>query len=73
MKKISVPQQISTGLKEFLSAKDIYIEIVNEGGDLTIEDTGAERLESTLTTLYSGGWITCATARTTADRNTIWR
>jgi hypothetical protein len=66
MKKVSVPQPISAGLKEFLTAKDISIEIVTEDADLKIEETGAERLESTLSTLYSGGWTTCETARATA-------
>jgi hypothetical protein len=57
---------MSVGIREFLAGKSIDIEIRTEGGDLAIEDTGGERRESTLDVLYSGGWITCATARTIA-------
>lgn len=66
MKKISVPQAMSAGLKEFFAARDISIEIVTEGGDLKVEDTGEECRESTPSILYSRGWITCPTARAIA-------
>ena len=66
MKKITVPQEMTESLQKFFTEKSIKIEIVTEDGDLKIEDTGAERQESDLSTLYTGGWITCATARTLA-------
>lgn len=68
MKKISVPQAMSTSLKEFLTGKGISVEIVTDDADLKIEETPAERLESTISCLYSGGWITCATAGATAKK-----
>jgi Fe-S cluster biogenesis protein NfuA len=68
MKKISAPESISADLKKFVDDKSISIDIVSDGGDLKIEDTGAERLESSLSILYSGGWTTCATARATAKK-----
>ena len=58
---------MSTGLKDFFTGRDMSIEIVTEGGDLKVEDTGAECRESTLSTLYSRGWITCPTARAIAE------
>jgi len=66
MKKITVPLEITDSLQKFFVDKSIKIEIVTEGGDLKIEDTGPEKQESDLSTLYSGGWVTCATARTLA-------
>ena len=52
--------------QKFLTEKNINIAIVTEDGDIKIEDTGPEKQQSDLSTLYSGGWITCPTARTLA-------
>lgn len=66
MKTISVPESVSVGLKRFVDDNSIPVGIQVENGDLTVEDTGTERRESTLDFLYSGGWVTCATARAIA-------
>ena len=68
MKKLSVPESMSAGLIDFINDKDLPLEIVAEGGDLQIEETGAERLESDLSILYSGGWVSCPTARAIAGK-----
>lgn len=68
MKKISILESMSADLKKFVDDKSIAIEIVSDGGDLNIEDTGPEKLESSVSVLYSGGWIACATARAIARK-----
>jgi len=68
MKKIFVSESMSADIKKFVDDKSISIEIVSGGGDLKIEETGEERLESSLSVLYSGGWTSCATARATAKK-----
>ena len=57
---------MAEGIRKFVDEKSIAIDVQTEDGALKVEETGAERLESTLSILYSGGWITCATARTIA-------
>ena len=75
MKTISVQESISANLKNFIERKSIDIEIRAEGGDLKIEQSGTESLQSSLSVLYSGGWITCPTARNIAENLeiTVWQ
>lgn len=68
MKKVCVYESISAGLVEFVRDKAIALEVVDGDGDLRIEDSGDERLESDMDVLYSGGWVSCSIARDLAGK-----
>lgn len=63
---ISAPEPISQKLIKFINDSNIALEVVAEDGDLKIELSGEQKLKSNLSTLYSGSWVSCATARATA-------
>lgn len=71
MKKISVPESILPRIRKIVEENAIDIEIQTEDGDLSIQDTGTERLQSNLSTLFCGGWIACETARVIAKKLNI--
>ena len=62
MRKICVPESVSKDFKKFIEDSGIALEIAQTGCDLTVKDSGTERLQSDLETLYSGGWISCPNA-----------
>ena len=68
MKKVCVAAEVLAVVEEFIEEKGAFFEIVSEGGDLSIEDTGQESRESTVSVLYCRGWISCAKARTIASK-----
>ena len=66
--KILVPSGMAGDLREFFENEKIPLEPTAEGKcDMRIVQT-TERLESDLSILYSGGSITCATARQLAGK-----
>lgn len=59
---LSVPESMAEKVKELLQAEGISLEVVS-GGDATLEVLeSAERRQCAPSTLYSGGWISCAVA-----------
>ena len=70
-KQISAEPSIARKLQEFLDNETIDLEIVTGlPGDIEIAKSN-NRKESNLTTIYSGGWITCETARSLAKKINI--
>ena len=68
MMKVLVPPRMAEDLREFFENEKIPLEPATEGNcDLRIVQT-TERLESDLSTLYSGGRITCAMAQELAEK-----
>ena len=69
---IDAPADMADDLGGFLSAESIDLSVVtDESGILKISQTGPERQESDLDTIYAGGWITCTRARSLAKRLSI--
>ncbi|MHC4636491.1 MAG: hypothetical protein ACYTBP_07170 [Planctomycetota bacterium] len=69
MKKlICVDVSIANLLREFLDSEGIKIEVVTDGHcNVTVVQCEG-RKESDLDSIYSGGWITCETARALAKK-----
>lgn len=68
MVKICAPESITPGLTKFIVDEGVALDLVGGNSDLKIELCGEERLESDLSILYSGGWVSCSTARTLAGK-----
>jgi len=67
-KRICVDVSMADQLREFLNVEGIKIEVVTEGHcNVTVVQCEALK-ESDLNTIYSGGWITCETARASAKK-----
>ena len=64
---IIVPDSMSGSLREFLDAEGIGLAVSATEGIVTIVPC-TEHRESSLSTLYAGGWIACATALAMADK-----
>lgn len=65
---IYVEPSLTEQVKQFLAREGIGIELVDdEGCGLKVLKTD-ERAESSLETIYAGGWIACGTALAMADR-----
>lgn len=67
---VRVPESIRTDFSAFLNQEKIQLAVTShDAGDLEIEPLEeGERRESSRTTLYKGGWIRCAAARSAADK-----
>lgn len=72
MKRICVSRSLESSLKAFFDGGAIDVEVVTDpfdgGSDVMVEESGAERLESDMRVLYSGGWISCNIAWGLADK-----
>ncbi len=68
MRKVCVPESLLDGFAGFVCDKAIDLEVVTADGDLRVEDSGGERLESDMDVLYSGGWVSCSVARDLAGK-----
>ena len=70
-KKICAPESIAPSLGEFISKEGINIEIVPAPPcDIKVIQC-TERKASDMETIYSGGWISCRTARSLAEKLNI--
>ena len=67
-KQICVDVSIAEQLREFLNVEGIKIEVVTEGHCNVAVVQCEDRKESDLNSIYSGGWITCDTARVSAKK-----
>ncbi|MFH1615577.1 MAG: hypothetical protein ABIG61_10910 [Planctomycetota bacterium] len=67
-KRIYVKASMASSLEAFLNKEKIDIEIVtNQQGDVEVIQCEGPK-ESKLDIIYSGGWITCETARDLAKK-----
>jgi hypothetical protein len=71
MKAISVPDSMAAAVQAFLDEEKIPVEIVVDGRCDVKVLLCNDRRESDLDTMYSGGWISCETARAVAARMVI--
>lgn len=69
-KQIKVPDSMIEQLRKFLAKEKINIGIVDCSCEIEVK-TCQQCLKSDLTTIYSGGWIVCETARTLAKKLAI--
>ncbi len=70
-KKIYTEISTAQKLREFLDKDEINLEVVTDTqGDVEVMKC-AEPKESSLDIIYSGGWITCETARSLAKKINI--
>lgn len=67
-KRICVDVSIADQLREFLDVEGIKIEVVIDGHCNVTVVQCEDRKESDLNSIYSGGWITCDTARASAKK-----
>jgi len=67
-KRICVEVSTAEQLREFIGAEGIKLEVITDGCcDVTVVRCDGRR-ESDLSTVYSGGWIECETARALAKK-----
>ena len=67
-KRICAEISIADKLRQFVDSEDIVLDIVIEQpGDVEVCKCN-DRKESDLDIIYSGGWITCKTARNLAKK-----
>jgi len=69
-KRICVDVSMKEKLRDFIETEKIKLEIVTgEPADVQVLFcAGEERHESSLDTIYSGGWVVCETARGLAGK-----
>ena len=65
---LSVPDELRETVGAFIKAEGVSIETVSGGGGGVQVVKSAGRQQSDASTLESGGWITCSTARGVADK-----
>lgn len=71
MKKVFIEEARVKEFAEYITERGISIGVVGDlqsDTDLKIKACGGDILESSLTVLYSGGWISCGTAHTLAAK-----
>ena len=65
---LSVPEPLLAPLKQLVAAEAIGVEITS-GGEATMRiEQDKPKMESDLSTLRAGGWITCPVARAGASK-----
>jgi hypothetical protein len=62
MHRICVSEELKSGLEGFINENSVGIEVVTEGEATLKAEKCAEPIECTASTLYAGGWISCAMA-----------
>jgi len=62
MHRILIPEELKSGLEGFIKENSVPVEIVTEGGATLRAEKCSEPIECTSSTLYAGGWISCAMA-----------
>ncbi len=67
-KRMFVDFSMSGPLKDFLKSEGIQIEVLTEGNCDVAALRCDDRKESTVDTIYCGGWIACETARALAEK-----
>ena len=67
-KRISVDVSVSGLLEEFLKTEGIQIDMITNGSSDVAVLRCDDRKESSIDTLYSGGWIACEAARALAKK-----
>jgi hypothetical protein len=65
---LSVPESLLARVRELVEGEEIALEVVSSGPCTVRVELSGERLESDLTTLHAGGWITCPAARAAASK-----
>ena len=68
MKTISAPKSLYKQVLQFTEDAYVPLELVTENADIKVDICPSDRLESDLTTLFSGGWIKCENARLLAKK-----
>lgn len=68
MHKISVTEELKSGLEGFINENGVQLEVVTDGEASIKAEKCSEPIECTASTLYSGGWIGCHTALALADK-----
>jgi hypothetical protein len=65
---VCVPEPMRSDFSAFLIKENIPLAVISgDTGDVVITPSEGERRECDTSTLYQGGWIPCATARTAAE------
>jgi hypothetical protein len=67
---LRVPEDMLVSVREFVRAQGMALDVLADGDCAVrvVAQEPGERLESDLTTLWSGGWIACPTALALAAR-----
>jgi hypothetical protein len=70
---INMPDALTKGFTDLIEKDGIDLDMVQDGSGLVsvIEGEKSARRESTLTELYTNGWINCELARQMADNLSI--
>jgi hypothetical protein len=65
---VRVPESMRSDFSAFLTQENISLAVTSgDAWDVVIAPAEGERHECDGSTLYQGGWIRCATARTAAE------
>lgn len=65
---LSVPEPLLASVRQLVAGEEIALDVVCGGQCAVRVEQGNERLESDLTTLHAGGWITCPAAQAVASK-----
>jgi hypothetical protein len=68
MQRICVREDLKSGLESFVTEHGLKLEVITSGGATLTVEKCSEPTECTATTLYSGGWISCAAALALSDK-----